>query len=258
MLVRSSARNVGYPTSPLRFVEGDPFASKLKGYWIATDARPQNIAKGREVSTIVGYTQSAENGGAISDFFSGITTNTYSDYVGINDDYCWGIKYKLNSAASGVVYGNREGGTSSPLQFMKLTEGGLEYYNDGNQSTWTHSSATDTVFDILIVKRGDVLNYYLDGVLDGTDTVTKSIDANPVLISSGTPGGLGETTDITFYHAFHGPIAPTPEKITQLYQDPYHILERDIPKYYFVESAAPPAGAYSPVIERYYRTLMAG
>jgi hypothetical protein len=81
-----------------------------------------------------------------------------------------------------TILGNRYGGTASPVQFIKFTPTRFEFYNDDGSYTeginydavpggvWVHHT---------VVKDGTSLTYYRDGVESATNTISKTIDANP-------------------------------------------------------------------------------
>ena len=87
-----------------------------------------------------------------------------------------------------VVLGNRFGGTQSPVQFIKFTPTSFEFWRGGQYGidyddipggVWIHHA---------VVKDGQSLTYYRDGVPSGTRTIGVTVDPNPFFIG-GDPEG---------------------------------------------------------------------
>ncbi|MHC4626474.1 MAG: LamG-like jellyroll fold domain-containing protein, partial [Planctomycetota bacterium] len=81
-----------------------------------------------------------------------------------------------------TILGNRNGGTQSPLQFIKFTPTRFEHYNDdGSYSEGINYDPIplDVWVHHVISKDGPNLTYYRDGVESGTNTISKTIDENP-------------------------------------------------------------------------------
>lgn len=107
--------------------------------------------------------------------------------LGVTDDFFWsGWVYPV-ADNSGVLFGNRYDGGSSPLSFCKLTAGGFEYYIGGNQGVG-YDLPIDDWSRVYIAKRGATLEYYVDGVSVGTSTVTSVMPANSFNAAAASTG----------------------------------------------------------------------
>ena len=101
-----------------------------------------------------------------------------------------------------VILGNRYGGTASPLQFIKFTQGRFEYYNtalngvidyeDIPAGVWVHHA---------VVKNAANLTYYRNGEVAGASTTTATIDANPLYMGGDAAGERwrGRISDVRIY-----------------------------------------------------------
>jgi len=127
----------------------------------------------------------------------------------LTNDFTWMVWCKQDNAGTGVnevMLGNRYGGTSDPLQFVKFTPTKFEYYNADTaysssitypvpipDGVWVHNAA---------VKQGAKLTYYRDGVEVLSSTLTKTMDANPFYMG-GDPQGerwRGCLSDVQLYN----------------------------------------------------------
>ncbi|MHC4118541.1 MAG: LamG domain-containing protein [Planctomycetota bacterium] len=102
----------------------------------------------------------------------------------------WAKQHADQATNNDTILGNRNGGTQSPLQFIKFTPTRFENYNDDGayvnginydpipNDVWVHH---------VVVKEGTSLTYYRDGVESGTNTITKTNDPNPFFM-----GGDGQ------------------------------------------------------------------
>jgi hypothetical protein len=106
--------------------------------------------------------------------------------LGLADNFTWAFWAKQAGDGTGVnevILGNRDGGTQSPLQFIKFTPTNFEYYNAGNGMSIDYNDVTGGLWiHHAVVKSGTTLTYYRNGVNSGTSTVTSTIDENPFLI----------------------------------------------------------------------------
>ncbi|MGE5294131.1 MAG: LamG-like jellyroll fold domain-containing protein [Solirubrobacterales bacterium] len=133
----------------------------------------------------------------------------------LTTDFTWMFWCKQDAsqgvtAATGgndVILGNRYGGTSAPLQFVKFTPTNFEYYNGDNtnfiaypqpmpSTVWVHNAT---------VKDGDKLTYYRDGVMVRSITLTKTVDANPFYMGADAYNGVQEAwcgclSDVRLYN----------------------------------------------------------
>ena len=137
--------------------------------------------------------------------------------IGLEDDYTWSFWGKQAGDGTGVnqtIFGNRYGGTASPLQFIKFTVTRFEFYNDDGAYTDSVTPPSPVAPDVwmhhAVVKDGASLTYYKDGVVVATSEPTKTMDENPVFIG-GDAGGerwSGWLSDVRIYS-----IALTPEQV---------------------------------------------
>jgi len=88
-----------------------------------------------------------------------------------------------------VILGNRYGGTTSPLQFIKFTPGNFEYYNSDHNGTIDYEDVpADIWVHHAVVKDGANLTYYRNGEVAGTGITTATIDENPLYIGGDANG----------------------------------------------------------------------
>lgn len=123
-----------------------------------------------------------------------------------NNDFTWSLWIKSDETGSAsatdnnIVFGNRYKSVSgttgtdfSPREFIKFTPSKFEWhanagavvqdfdYTDFVTNTWTHH---------LVVKKGNTLTYYRDGVAASTNRVITSAPANPQPLFLGGQGTL--------------------------------------------------------------------
>ncbi|MFB0554281.1 MAG: LamG domain-containing protein, partial [Phycisphaerae bacterium] len=103
----------------------------------------------------------------------------------LDSDFTWAFWAKQHAdqaTNNDTILGNRYGGTTSPLQFIKFTPTRFEHYNDdGSYSEGINynSIPLDVWVHHVISKDGPNLTYYRNGVESGTNTISKTIDENP-------------------------------------------------------------------------------
>jgi hypothetical protein len=139
------------------------------------------------------WIQDAERGMVLS--FNGVngtgarvTTGVTIPAMDLTTDFTWMFWCKQDASqgftsstgGNDVILGNRYGGTTSPLQFVKFTPTNFEYYNGDNTSfinypdipsgVWVHNAT---------VKQGATLTYYRDGIEVLSIKLTKTVNANP-------------------------------------------------------------------------------
>jgi len=139
-----------------------------------------------------------------------VTTTLTVPAMTLENDFTWAFWAKQhNSQATNndTILGNRYGGTTAPLQFIKFTPTRFECYNDDgayangvNYNTipngvWVHHA---------LVKDGTSLTYYRDGVKTLTNTMTKTITANPFYMGADAYSGVveawqGYLSDVRLY-----------------------------------------------------------
>ena len=94
----------------------------------------------------------------------------------------WAFQHPDQATNNDTILGNRYGGTTAPLQFIKFTPTRFEFYNDDGSyaeginyeavpgGVWVHH---------VLSKDGADLTYYRNGEEAGTNTISKTIDENP-------------------------------------------------------------------------------
>jgi hypothetical protein len=103
----------------------------------------------------------------------------------LDSDFTWAFWAKQHAdqaTNNDTILGNRNGGTQSPLQFIKFTPTRFEHYNDdGSYSEGINYDPIplDVWVHHVISKEGPNLTYYRNGVESGTNTISKTIDENP-------------------------------------------------------------------------------
>jgi hypothetical protein len=116
-----------------------------------------------------------------------ISTDLIIPKMTLTNDFTWAFWAKQDSAQAtdnDTILGNRYGGTPTPGsgQFIKFTPTRFEFYND--DSTYSEGINYDPIpLDVwvhhAVVKDGKSLTYYRNGVVAGTNTISKTIDPNP-------------------------------------------------------------------------------
>jgi hypothetical protein len=165
------------------------------------------------------WIQDAERGMVLS--FNGVngtgasvTTGLTIPAMDLTTDFTWMFWCKQDASqgftsstgGNDVILGNRYGGTTSPLQFVKFTPTNFEYYNGDNTSfinypdipsgVWVHNAT---------VKQGATLTYYRDGIEVLSITLTKTMDANPFYMGADGYSGVQEAwcgclSDVRLYN----------------------------------------------------------
>jgi hypothetical protein len=159
------------------------------------------------------WIQDAERGMVLS--FNG--NNSSGAYVvaggipamDLTNDFTWMVWCKQANAGGGVnqtMLGNRYGGTSSPLQFVKFTPTKFEYYNAdtsySNSITYPTPMPDGVWVHNVAVKKGATLTYYRDGIKVLSTTLTKTMDANPFYMGGDAQGERwsGCLSDVRIYN----------------------------------------------------------
>jgi hypothetical protein len=139
-----------------------------------------------------------------------VTTTLTIPKLTLQNDFTWAFWAKQdNSQATNndTILGNRYGGTASPLQFTKFTPTRFECYNDDGSyvngvnynsipnGVWVHHA---------LVIHGASQTYYRDGVATLTNTMTKTLDANPFYMGADAFSGVveawqGYLSDVRLY-----------------------------------------------------------
>lgn len=110
------------------------------------------------------------------------------------------ISLWLNIPTSGaanndVLFGNRYGGQSSPLRFVKVTPTGFEYYNGGNMGQYWTKNAW---INITVVKNGSAFSMYQNASQTDTRTTTQTMPANPVGIAGDPTRSTTENPAVSY------------------------------------------------------------
>ncbi len=164
------------------------------------------------------WLQDAERGMVLS--FNGVNGTGACVIAGtipamdLKNDFTWmfwckqDVSQGFTSSTGGndVILGNRYGGTTAPLQFIKFTPTNFEWYNADNTNfvnypdipsgVWVHNAT---------VKRGTKLTYYRDGVEVLSITLTKTVTANPLYMGADGYSGVqeawcGSLSDVRLYN----------------------------------------------------------
>jgi hypothetical protein len=107
----------------------------------------------------------------------------------------WAKQHADQAANNDVILGNRYGGTTSPLQFIKFTPTNFEYYNGDATTFINYTDVTGGVWvHHATVKQGTTLTYYRDGVetLSITLTNAQTMAANPFYMGADGYSGVQE------------------------------------------------------------------
>jgi hypothetical protein len=139
-----------------------------------------------------------------------VTTTAIVPAMTLENDFTWAFWAKQDTSQAtnnDTMLGNRYGGTTAPLQFIKFTPTRFECYNDDGayanginynsipNGVWVHHA---------LVKDGTSLTYYRDGVKTLTNTMTKTVTANPFYMGADAYSGIveawrGYLSDVRLY-----------------------------------------------------------
>jgi len=119
----------------------------------------------------------------------------------------WAKQPAAQATNNDVILGNRYGGTSSPLQFVKFTPTRFECYNDdGSYVNGINymSIPSDVWIHHVLVKDGASLTYYRNGAATLTNTMTKTLATNPFYMGADGFSGVveawqGYLSDVRLY-----------------------------------------------------------
>ena len=134
-------------------------------------------------------------------------------------NFTWSFWYRQRSVPNGnaVVLGNRSGGGSDTVQFIKFTPSNFEYYHDGNVGFISHTLSSDQWLHLAVVKNGAEMQYYENGVAIGGSTASSDIEQNP-FYWGGDPGAPGENADGLLDDISLWTSALSADQIQRLYQ----------------------------------------
>ena len=219
-----------------RLDRGHPLSNIVTNFWVVNEGAGEirDLITGIKATRVgsVPWEITPKGWGLNNGVNEGIVTNVEQPYLALTDNFTWNVNFRCDAQVSSdnVIFGNRNEGTSSPLQFFKIREGGVEFYYSGDVTTLTFTRVVaGSFYDITVVKLGTNLTLYINGVFTDSDTITATLDANPVYIGSGNAACNNETTDITFIHGglFRG--ALTASQVVDYYINPYAMLEDTFP-----------------------------
>jgi hypothetical protein len=135
-----------------------------------------------------------------------VTTNLIIPPMTMENGFTWALWVKQQGDGTGVneiVLGNREGGTQSPLQFIKFTPTRFEYYNTDHAGTIDYDDLPAGVWaHLAIVKDGSTLTHYRNGEFSARSTITATNDENPFVMGGMASGERwsGSMSDVRVYN----------------------------------------------------------
>jgi hypothetical protein len=179
-----------------------------------------------------------------------LATNTSSDgtiklepspFIDTNDSFAYVCRFKFISGSSNhIIFGNRYGGSSNPLHFVKLQPQGLEFYNRGGIS---HTITPNVWHTVIINKNGNQLEYFDNGTSVGSTSVSGSMPPNPIGLGGDTTNSSERTeSDFEFFHTYNR--ALTSAEIQAFQNDAYQLVKPVQAPVYFTASAAAPTSYY--------------
>jgi concanavalin A-like lectin/glucanase superfamily protein/F5/8 type C domain-containing protein len=111
----------------------------------------------------------------------------------LENGFTWAFWCKQAGDGAGVnnvIFGNRYGGTASPLQFIKFTPTNFEYYYGAHAGTIAYENVpADEWVHMATVKDGANLQHYRNGVATESNTTTAEIDENPFSMGGDATNG---------------------------------------------------------------------
>lgn len=124
--------------------------------------------------------------------------------IGVEDDFTWSVWFKQDDAdaPSGVILGNRNGGSSDPLQFVKITPTNFEYYSGAGDPIIPYALTDDIWTHLAIVKDGPELTYYVNGTEVGSGITSSAMGSNPFYIGGDPDAGEyadGQIDDVALW-----------------------------------------------------------
>jgi hypothetical protein len=97
----------------------------------------------------------------------------------------------------------------------------------------TQNLVIDRAYSMAAVRRGDTLNQYINGVLDGTSAGASGDIANggayPLMLCSSGTGSSSSSVNGTIYYVYIYNRALSPDEITALCASPYEMFEEELP-----------------------------
>lgn len=199
----------------------------------AVDSRPSNFAGTGNIWHPDGM-QTGTTGGLITN-----ATLPTQDVANTSFTYFTVCQIPTGLISSATLMGNRYGGTSSPLQFFKIKAGGTEYYNNGVNNGFSYTWSVGPTTQIAVVKSGNTLIGYQNGVPRATSTVTVTQDPNPIFIGCGGVTAQ-EPSKSMFSVALYFNRALSPAEVASLSANPWQIYE---PETVWIEVGGTPVTA---------------
>ena len=153
------------------------FVNTESGDWSSDKGGIINFDGSNEKATSSSFVFPAQT--STSSFTISLWLNIPSSGVGISD----------------VLFGNRYGGQSSPLRFMKVTPSGFEYYSSVYMiQQWTRNSW----INITVVKNGSAFSIYQNASQTDTRTSTQTMPTNPVGIAGDPIRSTSENPTVSY------------------------------------------------------------
>jgi hypothetical protein len=156
-----------------------------------------------------------------------------SPFIDVNDSFAWVCRLKFISGnQTGIIFGNRSGGVSSPLQFMKLTPSRLEYYNATSPRNIFNSLVQNQWVTVVLNKNGNQIEYFVDAESRGSVTVATSMGINPIGLGGDTTNNDERTAgEFEFFHSYNR--ALTGAEIQRFSSNPYQLVKpKNAPVYF--------------------------
>jgi hypothetical protein len=186
----------GFGFSPLSSLT----QSGLLSYWPVREGSGTTVANavsGGVNATLVNATWTSDSQhGAVLDFNGTSAYATAGTIPALSQSvstFTWSFWWKQLAVpnASSVIFGNRSGGTASPVQFCKFTPSNFEYYRGAGIGFMPYTLPSGEWLHVCAVKNGGSLAYYVNGSVVGSTTANGDLDANP-LFWGGDPGATTE------------------------------------------------------------------
>jgi len=198
----------------------DPLSQGLVGCWLFNEGGGSEAfdlcgsvgaKKGAAVINANGLYNSTTSGGvATGKQLPAQTTDTSFTYFCV---------VKLAVTTTGTVMGNRYEGTSSPLQFIKISQYGASYYNNGSSVDFGPADKRGSKTSMCLTKKGTAFNFYSDGAKVGlTATSSLTNDPNPIYLMTGNLTGNSEVPIGTMYCALVYNRALSAQEIQRLHE----------------------------------------
>jgi len=165
----------------------------------------------------------------------GINLNAVQPALGVNDGFTWAVKYyNTDGNTTRLVFGNRFGGTSSPLQFVKITTNAFEYYNSGHNPGLFYPQPINQWNTLVITKIGADFKYYNNGVVVASGTTTITMDENPIYLLADN----NESASGSAEWCYTWTRGLSDAEVKSFSKAPYQILKPATPNYFALNAGA--------------------